>query len=72
MLLFFEKLVQISMVSSRGILSMSSSMSEETQRHLKSVETRPGIICGSFKVHKNCVDGCPPFKPILSSLETEA
>ena len=45
-------------------------MSEETQRHLKSVETRPGIICGSFKVHKNCVDGCPPFKPILSSLET--
>ena len=70
MSLFFKKLVQISMVSSRGMLSMSSGMSEETQRHLKSVETRPGIICGSCKVDKNCVDGFPPFKRILSGLET--
>ena len=40
----------------------SNSMSEETRGHLKPVGTRPGIIYGS------CVDGCPPFRPILSAL----
>ena len=58
------------MVSSRGMLSMSSSMSEETQRHLKPVGTRPGIICGSCKVHRKCVDDCSLFRPILSDLKT--
>ena len=48
----------------------SNSMSEETRRHLKSVGTRPGIMYGSYKVHKKCVDGCPPFRPILSVLQT--
>ena len=27
-------------------------------------------MCGSCKVHKKCVDGCPPFRPILSALQT--
>ena len=31
----------------------SSSMSEETRKHLKPVGTRPGIMCGSCKVDKN-------------------
>ena len=44
-------------------------MSEKTRKHLKPVETRPGIMYGSCKVHK-CVDGCPPFRPILSALRT--
>ena len=35
----------------------SKNMSEETQRHPKPVVTRPGIMCGSYKVHKKCVDG---------------
>ena len=48
----------------------SNSMSEETQRHLKPVGTRPGIMYGSFKVHKKSVDGCPPLRPILSALQT--
>ena len=48
----------------------SNSMSEETRRHLKPVGTRPGIMYGSCKVHKKCVDGCPPFRPILSALQT--
>ena len=39
----------------------SNSMSEETRRHLKPVGTRPGIMYRSCKVHKKCVDGCPPF-----------
>ena len=45
-------------------------MSEETRRHLKPVGTRPGIMYGSCKAHKKSVDGCPPFTPILSGLQT--
>ena len=32
--------------------------------------TRPGIMHGNCKVHKQQVDGCPPFRPILSALQT--
>ena len=42
-------------------------LSEETRRHLKPVETRPGIMYGSFKLKKK---SCPLFRPILSALET--
>ena len=45
-------------------------MSEETRRHLKRVGTRPDIMCGSCKVHKTCVNGCPLLRPILSALQT--
>ena len=31
----------------------ANSMSEETGKHLKPVGTRPGIMYGSCKVHKN-------------------
>ena len=31
----------------------SDSMSKETERHMKLVGTRPRIMCGSCKVHKN-------------------
>ena len=48
----------------------SNSMSEETRKHLKPVGTRPGIMYGSCKMHKKCVDGSPPFRPILSALQT--
>ena len=48
----------------------SNSMSEETRKHLKPVGTRPGIMHGSCKVYKKCVDGRPPFRPILSALQT--
>ena len=51
-------------------LVVSNSMSEETRRHLKPAGTRPGIMYGSCKAHKKCVDGCPPFTPILSGLQT--
>ena len=47
----------------------SNSMSEETRNHLNPVGTRPGMF-GSCKVHKKYVDGCPPFRPILPSLQT--
>ena len=45
-------------------------MSKETRRHLKPVVTRPGIMYGSYKVHKKCFDGCLSFRPILSALQT--
>ena len=48
----------------------SNIKSEESRKHLKPVWTRPGIIYGSCKVHKKCVDDCPPFRPILSALQT--
>ena len=51
-------------------LVVSNSMSEETRRHLKPAGTRPGIMYGSCKAHEKCVDGCPPFTPILSGLQT--
>ena len=44
----------------------SNSISEETRRHLKPVETRTGIMYVSCKVHKKGTDGCPSFRPILS------
>ena len=51
-------------------LDNSNSMSEETRRHLKAAISRHRIMYGSCKLHKKCVDGCPPFRPILSALQT--
>ena len=48
----------------------SNSMSKEMRKFVKPVETRPGIMYGNCKVHKQQVDGCPPFRPILSALKT--
>ena len=44
-------------------------MSKEICKFVKPVETSPGIMYGNCKVHKQ-VDGCPPFQPILSALQT--
>ena len=48
----------------------SNSMSKEMHKSVKPVGTRPGIMYGNCKVHKQQVDGCPPFRPILSALQT--
>ena len=37
---------------------------------LKPKGNRAGIVYDSFKVHKKCVDGCPPFRVVLSALQT--
>ena len=39
----------------------SNSMSKEMCKFVKSVETRPGIMYGNCKVHKQQVDGCSPI-----------
>ena len=51
-------------------LVASKSISEETRRSLKPVGTRPGIMYGLCKVHKDIIDNCPPFRPILSAINT--
>ena len=38
----------------------SNSMSKEMRKFVKPVGTRPSIMCGNYKVHKQQVDGCPP------------
>ena len=48
----------------------SISMSKEMRKFVKPVGTRPGIMYGNGKLHKQQVDGCPPFQPILSALQT--
>ena len=48
----------------------SNSMSKEMRKFAKPVGTSPGIMYGNCKVHKQQVDGCPPFRPILSALQT--
>ena len=46
------------------------SMTEKTRKFLKPVVTRPGVMYGSCKVHKASVGNFPPFRPILSALNT--
>ena len=48
----------------------SNSMSKELGKSIKPVGTRPGTMYAFCKVHKQEVDGCPPFRPILSALQT--
>ena len=45
-------------------------MSKEMHKFVKPVGTRPDIMYGNCKVHKQEVDGCPPFQPILLALQT--
>ena len=45
-------------------------MSKEIRKFVKPVGTRPGIMYGNCKVHKQQVDGYPPFWLILSALMT--
>ena len=48
----------------------SDIMSREMRKSIKPVGTRQGTMYGVCKVHKQEVDGCPPFRPILSTLQT--
>ena len=40
------------------------------RKSIKPVGTWPGTMYGLYKVHKQEVDGCSPFRPILSALQT--
>ena len=45
-------------------------MSKEMRKSVKPVGTNPGTMSGICKVHKQQVDGGPPFRSILSILQT--
>ena len=47
-----------------------NSMTDKTRKSLKPVGTRPGVMYDSCKVHKASEENCPPFRPILSALNT--
>ena len=32
--------------------------------------TRPGKMGSSYKTHESCADGCVPFRPVLTALQT--
>ena len=58
------------MPSTKKKLVASNSISEETRRSQKPFGTWPGIIYRLCKVHKDIIDNCPPFRPILSAINT--
>ena len=47
---------------------VSNSISEKKRRSLKPVGTRPGIMWGLCKVHKDIIGNFLPFRPILSAI----
>ena len=48
----------------------SNSVPKEMRKSIKPVGTRPRAMYRLCKVHKQKVHGCPPFRPILSALQT--
>ena len=51
-------------------LKSSGGLSVEHHKKIKAVGSRPGVLYGLCKVHKNIVDRCPPLRPILSAIGT--
>ena len=45
-------------------------MAEKTRKSLKPVSSRPGVMYGSYKVYKASAGNFPPFRPVLSALNT--
>ena len=48
----------------------NGSINKEVYNKLCPTGSRPGIMYGLPKVHKPCVDNCPPYKPIPSAIGT--
>ena len=51
-------------------LVATNSITQEARKCLKSVGTKPVIMNGLCKVHKNMIDNCSPLLPILSAIIT--
>ena len=52
-------------------LKPSGALSVEEHKKIKAVGSRPGVLYGLCKVHKNIVDRCPSFRPIVSAFEKQ-
>ena len=51
-------------------LKISEVISETVYESLKPSGSKFGILYGLCKVHKQLVDNCPPFRPIMSAIKT--
>ena len=51
-------------------LKNSEVIFETVYKSLKPRGSRFGILYGLCKVHKQLVDNCPPFRPIMSAIRT--
>ena len=51
-------------------LKSAGSLSDTQYKKIKIVGSRSGVYDGLCKVHEAIVDVCPPFRPILSAIET--
>ena len=51
-------------------LKNSKVISKTVYKSLKPRGSRFGILYGLCKVHKQLVDNCPPFRPIISAIKT--
>ena len=51
-------------------LKISEVISENICKSLKQRGSKFGILYGLCKVHKQLVDNCPPFRPIMSAIKT--
>ena len=43
---------------------------KSTYKSIKPLGSRPGILCGSGKIHQETRNGLPPFHPVLSAIDT--
>ena len=51
-------------------LKDKNQISDKKSRDLHPVGSRPGILYGRAEIHKPIKDGVPPFRPILSDIDT--
>ena len=53
-------------------LKISEVIPQTVHKSLKSRGCWSGILYGLCKVHKQLIDYCPPFRPIMSAIKTPA
>ena len=51
-------------------LKKNNTISEAIFNKITPTGSQPGKMYGLYKVHKRVSDGCPPFRPILSAINT--
>ena len=52
------------------IIVWQKKLGNPISKNPKSIDTRPGVMYGSYKVHKTSVDNSPPFGLFLLALNT--
>ena len=52
------------------LLKDEETIDKATYKNIKPVGSRPGVLYGLGKVHKEINNGLPPFRPILSAIGT--